>query len=212
MPPDLRGTLGTLLRTTLQQVGVMRDMAMDQARNQRQRLDSALLQRKLRDTLTALGEVVYELAAAGELGSLADHPEIEAQLVELEELERRIDDSEFEPRAPGPLGRRANWPSKAQRAHSSGGRERDPDDGVRVWRPNVDDDDGVVSAFPADEPVTRETSEPARSRKRVMRERPRRANRGGGGITFVDDGPEPEEDLSEYMHEDDVTPTEGDDS
>ncbi len=194
---------------------------MDQARNQRQRLDSALLQRKLRDTLTTLGEVVYDLAAAGELGALAELPEIEEQLIELEELERRIEDMGLESRPAGPLSQRAKWPPRSDRVRDHRAddrasddprdtrrpRAREADDGVRVWRPNLDD---LATAEPADEAPSRDPDAPVRGRTRVMRERPRRAQHRGGGITFVDDALEQDEDLSEYMHDDDVAPSDGD--
>jgi hypothetical protein len=202
----------------------MRDLALDQARAQRLRLDSALLQRRLKDTLAALGEVVYELAARGELGELEEVPEIADCLIELEELEMRIvemGERTREPEPPVSAGRgRARW-SKSRRSSGvtrGGGEEREEREPMRVWRPNVDDlddDDGTVSAFGAgadEDPL--DDAEPASSRGRDRarersrdRSRGRSRRRGGarGGIAFVDDDPlDPEEDLSRYMHEDDV--------
>lgn len=216
----MRGTLGTLLRTTLTQLGGMRDLALDQARSQRMRLDTALLQRRLRDTLAALGEAVYELAASGQLGELEEVPEIADCLIELEELEQRIVEMEERSRAPMPAPEpaggsrgRARW-SKSRR--SSGGRGGggrggggggggggDPE--PRVWRPNLGDDDGTVSAFGGDalddDPLDDDPAPRKRSRSRSRG----RSARARGGIEFVNDDPiDPEEDLSNYMHEDDV--------
>src|SRR6185312_17297286 len=53
-PPELRGTLGTLLRTTLAQAGGL-------AREGRARLDDALAGRKRNEALAELGEIVLDL-------------------------------------------------------------------------------------------------------------------------------------------------------
>ncbi len=204
--PALRGTLGTLLRTTLQQVGLVRDAVERQARSGRSRLDGALLQRKHRDTMTALGEAVYELAVAGELGDLEDFPEITACLVELEEIEAEIADAmerSHREAAGMPTRRR---PMRRQRADDAEENTRQ-DNSFRVWRPTIpedplddlgdDDDREPVSAAP----VARKPQ-----RKAARSSRAKRAARSGGGIAFVEDDPISTEDadLEEYMHDDDV--------
>lgn len=219
-PPVLRGTLGTLLRTTLQQVGMMRDVVERQARSSRSRLDGALLQRKHRDMMLALGEAVYELAVAGELGDLEEFPEITQCLVELEELEAQI--AEAAERAHREAAGITTRPRAIRRTRP--GRDDDPprpaaresargaarDDSFRVWRPTLPDD-------PLDDPLEDHAAEPAPAkpverkpqRKAARSERvSRRATRpsGGGGIAFVDDDPLSDDDaeLAEYMHADDV--------
>ena len=66
-PTDLKGTLGTLIRTTINQVGAVSDVAKRSALAQKQRLDGALLERKRRDALADLGELLYHLVQAGEI-------------------------------------------------------------------------------------------------------------------------------------------------
>src|SRR3990170_8292957 len=91
---DLRGTLGSLIRSTIDQVGAVREAVERGARNQRVWIDGALLQRKYREALAELGEAVYELAAAGELGDLADHPELASRLDEIQAIDERLTDAE----------------------------------------------------------------------------------------------------------------------
>jgi hypothetical protein len=201
-PPDIKGTLGTLLRTTLHQVGVVKDAVLEQAQSQRRVIDGALLERRRRDALAALGEAVYQRAVAGELAGLEDDRDLAAHLDEIAELDRRIDE------AGDGAG---NAVSSAQWA-AGPGRQRfhrpNPDREVRVWRPSLDDldDDGTVSsgarpgppaaraeAVPADEPTGR------------RRRRDRDPGGRRGGIAFVTDPVEPDDDLEAYMHPDDVT-------
>src|SRR6186713_2434984 len=73
-PPELRGTLGTLLRTTLEQAGVVRDALERGARSGRSRLDEALSSRRRRDALADLGALVLDLIRRGEI-DLAELPE-----------------------------------------------------------------------------------------------------------------------------------------
>ena len=66
-PPELRGTLGTLLRTALQQAGGVRDALERGAREGRSRLDNFRADRQRTDALAELGELVLELIRAGEI-------------------------------------------------------------------------------------------------------------------------------------------------
>jgi hypothetical protein len=126
VPPDLKGTLGTLIRTTINQVGAMTDVARRQARSQKQRLDTALLERRRRDALADLGEVLYQLASNGEI-ELDELPELGQGVQEIAELEQRIAEAEEaargrdEGRRPVRLGRTATWPEQAP----GSGRTRD---------------------------------------------------------------------------------------
>lgn len=188
-PPELRGTLGTLLRTTLQQAGVVRDAARDVlergAREGRSRLDEARSSRRRADALAELGELVLDLIRRGEI-DLAELPEAKALVRRLDEL----DEAE------------ADQPADVARApHRSRFDDRDRDDGTvsasrwtppgrsspaapRVWRP------------PVEPPAPADTAPPRRPRPGpVMPRNPH----SKGGISFEDD-----DDLTDYMHPDDV--------
>jgi hypothetical protein len=212
---DIQGTLGTLLRTTLHQMGVVKDAVERQARSSLEQLDTAKLQRRRREALARLGEAVWELAVRGELGDLAERGEIAAMLDEIEELEVRaeqdagpgddtVSSAEWKPPAPGGQAR-------GRRHHET----------MRVWRPNLDDQepppdhDANVEAAPddvppAEPPPARARPEPkaaAQSEEPAPRGRGRRPSRRdderAGGIAFMEDGPA-EDDLAEYMNDEDV--------
>jgi hypothetical protein len=82
-PPELRGTLGTLIRNTLEQAGVVRDAIAGTARS---RLDEARSHRRRRDALAELGEIVLELVHRGEI-DIDELPEARAVIRQLEELD-----------------------------------------------------------------------------------------------------------------------------
>jgi hypothetical protein len=187
-PPELRGTLGTLLRTA---VPAVRDVLERGAREGRARLDDALSGRRRGDALSELGEIVLDLIRRGEI-DVAELPEVADIVAHLDEL-----DAEAEPAPPQPrtLSRRRFDDRTA--APTERGRKRPADDDgavssrawsapiksaapARVWRPPAAD------VRPADE-IT-------------ARERPKANPAKKGGISFDDD------DLAEYMHPDDVPP------
>lgn len=181
-PPELRGTLGTLLRTTLAQAGTIRDVLERGAREGRSRIDDALATRRRSDALAELGEIVLDLVRRGEI-ELEELPEIRDLVAHLDELDAGTDE---EP------------PARSIRKRFDA-RVHDEDDGTvsssrptarptkkpaapaRVWRPPVDEP-------PAHQDV------PARERP-VSRLAGRK-----GGISFDD------EDSADYMHPDDVPP------
>src|SRR3954470_14312680 len=82
-PPELRGTLGMLLRTT---TGVVRDALERGAREGRARLDSARASRRRHDALADLGELVLDLIRRGEI-DLGELPEARDLVRELDELD-----------------------------------------------------------------------------------------------------------------------------
>jgi hypothetical protein len=88
-PPDLKGTLGTLIRTTIDQVGAMTEVARRQARTQKSRLDTALLDRRRRDALADLGEALYDLATGGEI-ELDELPELAERVEDVAAIDREI--------------------------------------------------------------------------------------------------------------------------
>jgi len=158
--------------------------------------------------MLALGEAVYELAVAGELGDLEDFPEITACLVELEEIEEEISMAleRTQREAAGMPSRPSPRPRRAGRAPAA--RNTKQDDSFRVWRPSMPED-------PVDdEPVAEDAPEPSpeppakKSMRKPQRKAARsaRASRSGGGIAFVADAhvANDDADLEEYMHEDDV--------
>jgi hypothetical protein len=123
-PPELRGTLGTLLRTT---TGVVRDALERGAREGRARLDSARASRRRHDALADLGELVLDLIRRGEI-DLAELPEARELVRELDDL----DDpdaivAEPEPEPPRPAVRR-RFDDRPHHTHRD--RDRDSDDGT----------------------------------------------------------------------------------
>jgi hypothetical protein len=183
--PELRGTLGTLLRTT-------REVLTRGAREGRERLDEALSGRRRTDALAELGEIVLDLVRRGELDA-NDLPEARDVLMQLDELDagHPTDDAREIARAPSrdrfddrprPPSRRddaddgtvtANTWSPPTRAKPS----------AKVWRPPA------VAAAPAPDDA------PPPARRAIPKPGQRK-----GGISFEDD----DSDLADYMHPDDV--------
>ena len=126
-PPELRGTLGTLLRTT-------REVLERGAREGRERLDEALASRRRDADLAELGEIVLELIRRGEI-DLAELPEVREVVSRLDELDEE------------PAGSRPSRPPPVAAAGSSRDRfdrrapSRSPklaEDGTvssRTWKP-----------------------------------------------------------------------------
>lgn len=221
---DIQGTLGTLLRTTLHQMGVVKDAVERQARSSLEQLDTAKLQRRRREALARLGEVVWDLAVNGELGELGERGEVAALLDEIEALEASAEE------AAGPdegTVSSAEWKPPA-RGQAKGRRHHET---MRVWRPNLDDhastpdSDASAGAAPDDDApaehaatrgrpeATADARPSARAEEAAARGRGRRParrddgpdDRRSGGIAFMEDGPA-EDDLAEYMNDDDVPP------
>src|SRR3954467_12471336 len=94
-PPELRGTLGTLLRTT---TGVVRDALERGAREGRARLDDVRSNRRRQDALAELGELVLDLIRRGEI-DLAELPEAHDLVRQLDEFDAHPDDERSPPRA-----------------------------------------------------------------------------------------------------------------
>ncbi|HKE18574.1 MAG TPA: hypothetical protein VKB80_27040 [Kofleriaceae bacterium] len=141
VPPDLKGTLGTLIRTTINQVGAMTDVARRQARTQKQRIDTALLDRRRREALADLGESLYDLATGGEI-ELDELPELVRAVQAVEDIDREIAEAELaaseasQARRPVRLGRTRSGGAGWQPDRDRG---REPArSGERVWRPPVD--------------------------------------------------------------------------
>src|SRR5262252_3996708 len=97
--PEIRGTLGTLLRTTLAQASVVRDALERGAREGRSRLDEARAHRRRHETLAELGEIVLELIRRGEI-DIDELPEARGLVHELDELDATDTADDDVPRAP----------------------------------------------------------------------------------------------------------------
>jgi len=202
-PPELRGTLGTLLRTA---VPAVRDVIERGAREGRARLDDALSGRRRSDALAELGEIVLDLIRRGEI-DVAELPEVADIVNHLDEL-----DAEAEPApAPRSLTRKRfddrGGPPATERGKKHA-RSTSDDDGTvssRTWAPSSSSSSKARTASPADTRVWRPT-EPRPPDEITARERPRAAPMPTpnpakkGGISFDDD------DLADYMHPDDVPP------
>ncbi|HET9626328.1 MAG TPA: hypothetical protein VFP84_33430 [Kofleriaceae bacterium] len=87
-PPELRGTLGTLLRTT---TDVVRDALERGAREGRARLDDVRATRRRNDALAELGAIVLDLIRRGEI-DLDELPEARAAVRQLDELDASASD------------------------------------------------------------------------------------------------------------------------
>ncbi|HEY5921784.1 MAG TPA: hypothetical protein VIV11_08940 [Kofleriaceae bacterium] len=191
-PPELRGTLGTLLRTTLAQAGTLRDVLERGAREGRSRLDSALSTRRRTDALADLGEIVLDLIRRGEI-DLDELPEARDIVAHLDEIDAGHGNEHDEAIPAAPARNRFDARRRdASRAAPTSTRSRDADDGTvssktwsrsrgapkpqapRVWRPPVDDnadepgrpDDEITARDrPAARPRSGEPTQPGRTRR-----------------------------------------------
>lgn len=191
-PPELRGTLGTLIRTT---TGAVRDALERGAREGRARLDDVRNSRRRQDALADLGELVLDLIRRGEIDL--------AELPEARDLVRQLDEFDADADEPAPPSRASirhrfdDRPSRDDGTVSSGVANRHtrptPREMPRVeppsmrattrpmktWQPPPADDEPVAAPAPRRPPLP---TGPHRQ----------------GGISFDDD------DLGDYMHPDDV--------
>jgi hypothetical protein len=180
--PELRGTLGTLLRTTLAQAGNLRDVLERGAREGRSRVEDALANRRRSDALAELGEIVLDLIRRGEV-DVDELPEARDIVQHLDELDAGDDDDRdaprtirkrFDTRRSKPEPRDEDDGTTSSTTWAPPNRPRAPSTGTqRIWRANVD-------AAPAPAPAPTKKS---------------------GGIRFERDD---DDDLAEYMHPDDV--------
>jgi hypothetical protein len=202
-PPELRGTLGTLLRTTLQQAGVVRDALERGAREGRSRLGDLTSDlrssRRRTEALAELGEIVLELVRRGEI-DVDELPEARNVIEHLEELDAedagRGDERDSSPTVAPPSRRRFDDRGSAQEDDGtvSATRWKPPtrrDKPTRVWKPNVEP------------PVVDELAPPTLPGHKKPRDPERK-----GGISFGND--DDDADLAEYMHPDDVPPKKAD--
>ena len=110
----------------------MTDVARRQARTQKQRLDTALLERRRREALAELGENLHDLATRGEI-ELDELPELVQGIQAVDDIDQEIAEAEQAASASS-AGRR---PVRLERTRPDRipptGRSRE-----RVWRPPVE--------------------------------------------------------------------------
>ena len=118
-PPDFRDTLGSLVQSALEQVGAVREVVERGAQAQRNRYDTVKFERRRKDAMAGLGEVVYRKAVRGQLGEIGDDPDVLAQLEEIDALDQRIEATE---RRGASSGFRANagWPQRGASRRGGG--------------------------------------------------------------------------------------------
>ncbi len=198
--PKVKGTLGTLLRTTMHQVGVVKDAAVRQARTQRVWIDGAVLARRRKDLLAQIGERVVARVRAGDAEVALSWPELLEDIDELDALEAELEEASARSReaVPAVSAVSSAW-SKRSAAPAPARRPED----LRVWRPVVDEADGEAG----DGEPGAQGAGPPEPQERGARRTSRLSPKGRGGIAFADD-PIGEDDLEEYMHDDDI-PDEG---
>ena len=119
----------------------MTDVARRQARTQKNRIDTALLDRRRRDALAALGETLYELSTSGEI-ELDELPELARAVQEVEAIDREIAEAEREG-GPGDARR----PVRLRPAAGSGAARRGGERGARGARAADGFRDRVGEAF-----------------------------------------------------------------
>lgn len=192
------GTLGTLVRSTLAQAGVVRDVLERGAREGRARLEEVRRDRQRTDGLADLGQAVLDLLEAGHFPELLEEPGVADAVAALD------GGAESEPAA---------WPPRSERS-----REPEPDRRGRPTvparaRPRSSDDDGTVSSAQWRPPAPRAAAGPAAAARPAVWRPPvdadapaKAAPPRAGGIQFGGGDDDDEADLAEYMHPDDVPP------
>jgi hypothetical protein len=159
-PPELRGTLGTLLRTT---TGVVRDALERGAREGRARLDDARASRRRTDALADLGEIVLDLIRRGEIDL--------AELPEARDLVRLLDDLDAEPDDPPPEPRRVSTRSRFDdRPPSRSSASTDPDPDAPPRR-RPDPDAAASRRSDRDAPASRRSDPDAAASRRASSSR-----------------------------------------
>lgn len=190
-------------------MSVLREAFERQARSQRVRIDGAMLERKRRDMLAALGEAVYELARAGEVGDLEEVPEISDLIADIEYIDDRMDDADARPRrdvSDPDVVSAAEWAAGSGRRRFHHPEPGASDENMRVWRPVRPSARKEPPADQADEAAEEAVPEPTARGRSSRRRRSRRA--AGGGIAFgadPRDSLDDDDDLEQYMHPDDLS-------
>jgi len=227
-PPELRGTLGTLLRSAAEQAGVVRDALERGLGEGKARLDDVRANRRRQDALVELGEIVLDLIRRGEIDP-TELPEVHEVLHTLDDLDGEGDSHPHDHHHDHDDERVAIPPSRSRfddRGPSRTERARNPANvtipGSMRRRPA--DDGTVSSSVGSGRHASPTRMDPSASQQRIWRPSPvdmpardappdsttvappfRKPGSGPltrkPGISFEDD-----DDLAEYMHPDDVPP------
>lgn len=99
---ELRDTLGALLKTTLSQAGVVREVLERGAREGKMRLGDALANRRRADTFAKLGEIIFDLIRRGEI-DINELPEVRDLVARLEEQHDPSQSAPFDPPVKRPV-------------------------------------------------------------------------------------------------------------
>lgn len=190
-PPEIRGTLGTLIRSALAQAGGVREVLERGVRQGRERIDNYRSDARRTEALAELGEIVLDLVRRGEIDP-NELPEARDVIRHLEEIDGEEGDAGFRDEIAQP-------PSRSRfDTRSSPSRERD-DDGTTSstrWSPPTPARPAARVWRPVD-PAAEEAAPPAPARRVPLPKDPHRK----GGISF---GGDDDDDLADYMHPDDV--------
>lgn len=194
-PPNLKGALGSIFRTTLEQVGVVKDAALQQTRGSSGLVDQALASRRRRDAMTKLGEAIYERWRAGDLAELGLDPDIGVLLEEIRAegaSEADIDEAFHRRSGPEAVSSKDYLPPVRPSAEP-------------VWRP-VMPADAEEASERVEMSIPAKQSQPKTASRRMTRNI---AHRTAHGISFdteatKSDDPQFDDDLAQYMHDDDV--------
>lgn len=215
--PEVKGTLGTLLRTTLQQASAVREVVGEMldrgAREGRARLDEFRSERRgshrRQDALADLGELVLDLIRRGEI-DLDELPEARELVDDIEAIDADGADDGTPPRDVERDVTRA----QSRRRFDDRGRDDDRRAASRTSGHGADQpadrEDGTVSsgrwAPPKGATPSREAAAPRVWRPPVAEAPTVTPPTRKGGIRFEVE-PDPDDaDLADYMHPDDVPP------
>jgi len=95
---DLTSQIGSILRTTLQQLDTVGKVVVQKGKAGKIQFDLTMLRRKRKDALAALGEATARLAVEGRLPD-DEFPELSRGLADLEAVDERIEAEERRARA-----------------------------------------------------------------------------------------------------------------
>jgi len=182
--PEVRGTLGTLLRSAIEQASGVRGIIERAAGEGKSRIDSYRSNQKRTDALADLGEVVLDLVRRGEIDP-NEIPEAHDALHALEELDGEDYHSHEHGHDHAPPTSRTRFDDRKPDERRPGGNDGTVSSGA-VWRPP-----GPKHAHADDNTALEPPAKPAPPARK-------------GGITFGSD--DDDSDLADYMHPDDVPP------
>jgi hypothetical protein len=187
--PEIRGTLGTLIRSALAQAGGVREVLERGVREGRERFDNYRSDARRNEALAELGEIVLDLVRRGEIDP-NELPEARDVIRHLEELDGEDGDAGVRDR-----DEIAQPPSRSRFDTRSSSREDDGTTSSSRWSPPKPAKPAARVWRPVD-PAPEEAAPAPAARRVPLPKDPHRK----GGISFGDD----DDDLADYMHPDDV--------